>query len=680
MLNYTFDPEAFPRTWESRNLIRFCRHPGHDGFDPAFVADYALRAGLSRFSVLKNARTLPGPDECFGHIQMDARPVFDKMLGLELEYPELAGIAAKPPTIYNSMNYFRSHIEERFYHNGTKPLPPVEGVCVIFCPQPDVWQVTYRLRNTSLTSVAVRMRWVSIPAAGLGLEAAATATGLEFCVQQKVRTPYGVFVTAAADFAGLAFEWTGERFLSQQIDVQLDPGRQREWSFRFALDTAGKPSLPAYSRSPDVELAAAVERVERAYAHIPKLKGAWSRFDRLVLNAAGQLLNNSVLERAIDGRRVPTIRGGKTGLDGTWFWDSAIYIQALGLLGEKDTAQGAVELLLEGVDRQTGAPPAYYVEGRYAMTYQQPTLAWGVSHLDAMCPDADFLRRCLPAIQRYVEHWFRDCDSNANGLVEYPPKGVCWDDALRWQDRFPLDFAKDEAWAKKNWGGMRSDLFENVDTNTHLYLECRALERMHLRLGDAAPAAAWADRAARLAAKINEHLYDPKLGIYQDRSIVDGRFTGMLTLAAFLPVYAGIAPHAAARKMCRRYLLDPDHFNTPMPFCTLDRSHPAFRSGGFLQTVPSHPGALVQQSYWIGRTWPNVNIWMLGALWRAGLKREADAAALRMLDCMDRHETTNEIYDPLTGTPSGHPECTHGGSAALAYALGLYRHDPVPMD
>lgn len=670
MMQQAFNPEAFPLTWKSRNLIRFCRHPGFDSLDPTFLADYALRAGLSRFSILKNPRTLPGPDECFGHIQMDPRPVFEKMLGLELRYPEQASLPGKPPTPYNTMNYYRSHIEEWFFHNGVKPLPPVEGRCLMFSPKPDTWRVTYRLRNTSCVPVLVSLRWISIPAQGRATTGAATPAGFEAAVEQAVRTPYTVHVAASADSGDCVFDWTGARFESRPVEIRLDPFSEREWSFGFAFDTVAKPAVPVAEAG---EWEGALRRVEEAYARLPRLKGKWARFDNLATNAAGQLLDNSVLERMPDGRRVPTIRGGKTGLDGTWFWDSAIYIQALGLMGEKETAQGAVQILLEGVDEKTGAPPAYYVEGRYAMQYQQPTLAWGVAKLDESCPDDDFLRRSRPALERYVEHWFRDCDRDGNGLVEYPPKGVCWDDALRWQGRFPVAFQEGEAWAAKDWGGMQSDRFENVDTNTHLYLECRALERIAHRLGDEEGAVRWADRAQRLAAAINEHLFDRQLGIYQDRSIADGRFTGMLTLAAFLPVYAGIAPAAVARRMCRRYLLNPEHFNTPMPFCTLDRSHPAFRSGGFLQTLPQYPGALIPQAYWIGRAWPNVNIWMLGALWRAGLKREAEEAAWRMLDVMDRNETTNETYDPLTGTPSGHPECSHGGSAALFYAFGLYQ-------
>jgi glycogen debranching enzyme len=307
------------------------------------------------------------------------------------------------------------------------------------------------------------------------------------------------------------------------------------------------------------------------------------------------------------------------------------------------------------------------------MTYQQPTLAWGVVKLDARCPDTAFLRQARPALERYVEHWRRDYTRPESGLVCFPARGVCWDDALRWQDRFPVAFQEGEDWASKDWGGMCSTRFENVDTNTHLYLEYRALETICRRLDDAASADQWAARAEALAERINALLYDPERGIYQDRAVADGRFTGMLTLAAFLPVYAGFAPVAAARRMCRRYLLNPDHFNTPMPFCTLDRSHPAFRSGGFLQTVPQVPGALAPQAYWIGRAWPNVNTWMLGALWKAGLKREAEEAAWRLLDTMDRFETTHETYDPLSGMPGGHPECSHGGSAALIYAHGLYK-------
>ncbi len=261
----------------------------------------------------------------------------------------------------------------------------------------------------------------------------------------------------------------------------------------------------------------------------------------------------------------------------------------------------------------------------------------------------------------------------------FPPQGISWDDALRWQDRFPIAFEPGETWHKKKLGVCAEPLFEHPDVSAHLCLECRAIAHMHRRLGQIAQANAWDGHAQRLADKINELLWDEEAGYYQDRLASDGRFANMLTPGALWPVYAGIVPKDRAQEMCRRFLLSPEHLYTPVPFATMDRSHPAFRSGGFLHAPPEFPGALVHHSYWIGRSWPNMNFWMLGALSRAGLADEADAAAIRILDSMGRDEALNECYDSLTGTANGHPECTHGAAAVLALAYRLYHRDPLGL-
>jgi glycogen debranching enzyme len=219
---------------------------------------------------------------------------------------------------------------------------------------------------------------------------------------------------------------------------------------------------------------------------------------------------------------------------------------------------------------------------------------------------------------------------------------------------------------------MRTDRFESVDTNTHLYLECRTMARFARGLGREHEEREWDQRAETLARQINALLFDPATGTYQDRHIVDGRFSGMLTPSVFMPLYAGIAPRDVAQAMCRRYLLDPQRFYTTLPFATLDRSHPAFRSGGYLYAPPSHPGSLVQQAYWIGRAWPHVSYWMVGALWHSGLHAEADEAAARILDAISRSESIYECYDSLTGFGNGHPEMMWSGAAVLALAYRRY--------
>jgi neutral trehalase len=58
-------------------------------------------------------------------------------------------------------------------------------------------------------------------------------------------------------------------------------------------------------------------------------------------------------------------------------------------------------------------------------------------------------------------------------------------------------------------------------------------------------------RAAGLAERIHTRLFNPEAGVYQARSIVNGRFNGMTSLESFLPIYAGITPQPLAQKLCR---------------------------------------------------------------------------------------------------------------------------------
>jgi putative isomerase len=179
--------------------------------------------------------------------------------------------------------------------------------------------------------------------------------------------------------------------------------------------------------------------------------------------------------------------------------------------------------------------------------------------------------------------------------------------------------------------------------------------------------------AVALGKAINHRLFDPVTGMYQDRHIPSGRFTGYLTAGCFLPLYAGLAPKQAAVAACRRYLLDPERFYTTLPFAGVDRAHPAFKSGGRLYAVPQYPGALLQSAYWLGRVWLQYSYWLTGALWQAGLKKEADAAADKILDALLPQESLYECYDPLTAMGNGHAEFSWGAAPVLALAYRQYR-------
>ena len=673
------DMRTYPLSWKTRNLVRFCRHPVHETMDDEFVSDFSFRDRCSRFSILKSPRTAPGPDECFVVHEDDGRRVFDKLLGLELAFPGLAPERSKMAQIYNTMNYYRSHVEEIFYLNGVTPLPPVEGVCQMFYAATDRLVIAYRLRNTSATKVEVKARWRATPSATTA-RVETGGNGFVVDVPQKGVADYQVFARLTTDVRQLRFERRREGAVVSNWIAQTIPSQgEARFGFVVEFDVNRKPPLRTASAGPalDKALVKSIQETEVAYARLPPLPPAFRHFEPLALKAVGMLRTLRYMDHAPSGKRSPTCHAMKSGGAATWFWDGAFSLLGLGLASDTETAGGMCELLADGI-RPDGVPPVYSISGRVRHGYQQPILAWGVAHLTRLHPDQRLLRRVYPALSRYVRHWLMDCDKNHNGLAEYPDGGTCWDDSLRWQDAFPLAFRSGERWERKKWGKLQLDLFESVDTNTHLYLECLALARIAAQLGRSAEELEWRKRAAALGRLIHKSLFNPDEGVYQDRSVADGRFTGMTTPASFMPLYAGITPPKLAKTICRKYLLNHDRFYTTFPFPSLDRSHPAFRSGGGLFANPDFPGALSQQAYWIGRSWPHVCYWMVGALQQSGLEKEADQAAVDILDAIGKTEAINECYDSLTGYGNGHAECMWSGAATLALAYQYYKQGPCP--
>ncbi len=667
--------EQFPLSFRSRNLLRCCRHPAYETTDDSFVANFAFRDRGSRFSILKSNRTLAGPDECFAHYQIDSRPLFDKLLGMEIDFPHLPAPQKARWQMYNSMNYYRSHVEELFTINGVRPVPPIAGTCFIFCPAADRLGVLYRLTNNSQADVEVLLRWLATPA-GKG-EAATIDHGFAYSMEQKVQSPYRAAAEVRCDQADVAFALAGGGFASNWVTRTIPAGKSIEIAFSAAFNInapAEAPALPVAAARR--ALTASVKDAEADYARLPQLPKAMAAYGDLVLKAAGTIRSLRFADRDPAGKLRNTMHAGKCGVASTWFWDTSFTMPALGLIGEAEGGFGAASCLCGGI-KEDGQPPVKYSAGSYIYAYQQPILAAGIGHLAAAIPNDKFLRQVYAPLSRYVNHWLTVADVNRNGLAEFPANGLAWDDSYRWHDKFPIAYDRGQTWWQRPWGHMTAAEFESVDTNCHLYLECRTMERMAARLGKAADAAAWAARAKALAAAINRELFNEKTGLYEDRRIADGRFTGMITPANFMPIYAGIAPRGMAADMCRKYLLDPDRFYSVLPFPTLDMKNAAFRSGGFLFAPPEYPGALCNHAYWHGRTWPHVSFWMTAALHQAGLTAEADAAARRILDAMGKSEAIYECYDPLTGQGNGYPEFLWSSGAVISLAYQMYKKDPV---
>jgi len=456
----------FPLTEKSRNLVRFCRHLPHEQLHESFSADFGFRAELSRFSILKNYGTLPGPDDAFSHLQLDAQSLFSKLLGLEIEYPG-APWSLQP---YSSMNYYRSHIEEVFHHTGPQhsPFPPVEGRCVTFFAGTDVLRVEYELRNKSTADVAMRLRWFSVPSVGLSSSLKLLPDGFRHACVQKVTKEY----EASATVTGCAFRQADGRLESDWEDILLPANANFVRSFEILFNDADPGAKP-------LDLAGAIANVEARYTALPELPERFRRFEPLALRAAGIVLSSRFLETDPHGHRVQSLHGGKTGIEAAWFWDSATSQLGIGLMQDVATGWGSFGLLCDGI-AEDGKPFTRYCDGEYAPGAQNPILAWGVWNFYALCPDQDQLARNFPALERYVKWWLRTCDATGGGLYVWPSGMSCTglDDTLQWCENFPIALQPGESWTTKNWGHSALEKFESVDINCQLYLEMKALALM----------------------------------------------------------------------------------------------------------------------------------------------------------------------------------------------------------
>ncbi len=660
------------------NLTRFGRHMRLDSLHEDFRGDFGFRQEGSRFSVLQEREGAAGVDEVFCHVQMDSRLFFGKLIGLEMEFPGLDG-EALPLHSYRSSVHYRSHLHEYFHWTAAQhhPAPPLEGECQVFFNRFDELIVWYRVRNVSRAAVPVKWWFWSMPAEAAG-EAVSRVTddGFLYGAVQKVATAYRAWMRVTAVSGDVRFRSVPEGFRSDAVEDMFKPLETREWMFRCRFGTGdAEPEAVGAAVSPARALAAAIRRTGRTFAALPALTGADQRFEPLVLRAAGILSSNRLQDYDARGKSVMTIQAGKCGVGATWWWDSATHMPGLGLCGDRETVRGAVHLLLGGVGAD-GQPPVRYLGPLgYHEGVQMPILAWGILQAGISTPDPALLRKAYPALSRYAGWWMQR--RTTCGLVTLPGGCTAQDDSPRWSSEHPIDWSAGKDWRQTSWGESRNADFACPDVNAHLYLELRALERMAKVLGREEEASAWRKQAARLGRDINRHLFDPETGMYQDLHLPSGTFTGYLTAGCFLPIYAGLATKQQGQAACRRYLLDPRHFYTRLPFAGVDRAHPAFRSGGRLHEVPQFPGALVQSAYWLGRVWLQYSYWLTGALWQAGLRREADAAADAVLDVLLPQESLYECYDPLTAEGNGHAEFSWGAAPVLALAYRLYRQGPL---
>lgn len=254
-----------------------------------------------------------------------------------------------------------------------------------------------------------------------------------------------------------------------------------------------------------------------------------------------------------------------------------------------------------------------------------PVLAWAVWAAERAEGDKDFLTEAYKSLARNLDWWKTRRRRPGDTLFHYD--GEATDEKTRrlytgWES------GMDDS---PRWDGGRPWQLWPVDLNCYMVMSYRAMAEFAVRLGLPQEAGAWAARARELSAALETALWDEEQGCYADWDFGAGRFSRVLTPAAFLPLYIGTATPARAARMAEA----AKRLSPGWPTVAYD--DPTYSDG-----------------YWRGRTWLNVAYFALKGLKYYGHDQLAETGRRQLFTWMLRESASfNENYNSRNGQVRG---------------------------
>ena len=310
-----------------------------------------------------------------------------------------------------------------------------------------------------------------------------------------------------------------------------------------------------------------------------------------------------------------------------FYWDS--YFINLGLLrsGWVEMARGMVENCLYLV-RKHGMVIAN--RKRWSAGSQLPFLSSMVREVHAATADDDWLAAAVPAIEaEYRGYWMNTDHLTPSGLSRYhaPPwfpeasiPEITMDHEASW-DLSPRFEKKDVLHLLP------------VDLNCNLYLYELDLAAFSRKAGSVTEADRWEAAAALRRERIQELLWSEEDGLYYDLDYVNGTLKRVKSLAAFFPLFAGIA----SREQAARVVSQLGLFEREFGLSTCDQDY------GFDDRQWNAP---------IG--WAPLHWMVFVALRRYGYLADATRIALKWLNLLQRDWLATgalyEKYDVVAGS------------------------------
>lgn len=316
--------------------------------------------------------------------------------------------------------------------------------------------------------------------------------------------------------------------------------------------------------------------------------------------------------------------------DAIYLWDSA-FISQIWRHKDPEVAKDSLRSVLHYQQKNGRLPLSVDILGVNKAT-QPPLIAWAASRILEVDPDASYAREIAPKLKRYHD-WINKERRTKSGLYF-------------WIDTF--ESGMDNSPRVSNRDNSRNKDVENleaIDFSSYMVMDAEALIKIYQLILDTNPGAEevklFTSEIESLKQEIKitgelirTRLWDEEKGAFFDRDLHTDKLTSSFSIASFLPLTAGVATPDQARRLMT-HILDPEKFNTPVPFPSLSASDKDF-----------------ELDMWRGPVWVNSAYLVILGMKRYGENEAAREMSYRLVDGVYKtwfHSKKKfyEYYDPF---------------------------------
>jgi putative isomerase len=347
------------------------------------------------------------------------------------------------------------------------------------------------------------------------------------------------------------------------------------------------------------------------------------------------LLNNR--QGAEGGLKHEGIYPSYTGFRGFWAWDT--WKQAYALAGiAPELAKNSIRAMFDYQDTCGMVADCIFIDKteNNRRDTKPPLAAWAELEVAKKTHDAEFARELFPKLLKYHRWWYSHRDHDHNGLCEYgSTDGTI--QAARWESGLDNAVRFDSARMVQNNSHAWSMTQESVDLNSYLFMEKKCLVILARIAGDDSLARQFQLESSNLARLIRTMMWDEQEGYFFDIDLFTKKPIRVMEPNGWIPLWAEIVTKDQAIKI-RNHIMNPEEFNTFVPFPTVAANNPLFNP---------------EKGYWRGPVWLDQAYFAINGLRNYNYRQEAETLMGKVLkNCeglMDPKKPIRENYHPLTG-------------------------------